>query len=233
MPRPGVADLEADPAAVRGRDPATVTRPPAGVWRSALATRFARTSRIRTGSMSRIGRSLLDTRRSARRRQRPPPARTSARRRRRGRSGSVGSRWRASVPASDSASVRRSSMSRARTCVSSRIEREVFGVGRVDAVDDRLEVALDDGQRRPQLVADLGQQGAALALVGLQARRHRVEAGTSWRTARRPRARPDAHGVVAGLDRAGRLDELVERRGGRPERRARSRPGRRRRRPAR
>ena len=39
--------------------PAPRTRhgPPAGVWRSAFATRFERTSRIRTGSMSRIGRS--------------------------------------------------------------------------------------------------------------------------------------------------------------------------------
>jgi hypothetical protein len=41
-------------------------------------------------------------------------------------------------------------------------------IGRVDPVDDRLEVALDDGQRRAQLVADLGEEVAALALVGLE-----------------------------------------------------------------
>ena len=66
-------------------------------------------------------------------------------------------------------------MSRATTRVSSRIGREMFGVGRVDAVEDRLEVALDDRHRRAELVADVGEQAATLAFVGLEPSHHRVE----------------------------------------------------------
>ena len=39
---------------------------------------------------------------------------------------------------------------------------KVRGVPLVDAIEDRLDVALDDGQRGPQLVADVGQQAAAV-----------------------------------------------------------------------
>ena len=44
--------------------------------------------------------------------------------------------------------------------------REVLGVGRVDPVDERLDVALDHRQRRSQLVADVGH-----AAIGAGARR--------------------------------------------------------------
>ena len=155
--------------------PPIVTRPPAGVWRSPLATRFASTSRIRTGSTSRIGRSSgtsvvisTEAASAAGRNERATSAIS--------RSGSVGSGWSGSMPASESEIVRRSSMSRSRTRVSSRIGARCAASGRVDAVDDRLEVAGDDRQRRAQLVADVGEQVAALLLVGLQAGGHGVEA---------------------------------------------------------
>ena len=169
--------------------PTTVTRPPAGVWRSALATRLASTSRIRTGSISSDRQVAVD---------RPPsvtPAAaaagsnertTSATRR----SGSVGSGWRASVPGlgqgerpqvvDQPAEDARLVEDRAPRCVR---------VGRIDAVDDRLEVALDDGQRRPQLVADVGEQRPALALVGLEPLGHRVEADVQLVDQARPARR--------------------------------------------
>ena len=40
----------------------------------------------------------------------------------------------------------------------------VFGVGRIDAIQDRLELALDDRERRPQLVGDVGEVRAPLPL---------------------------------------------------------------------
>ena len=100
--------------------PVTVTVPPAGVWRRAFATRFVRTSRIRTGSTSRIGRSSVVASVSV------TPAAVAAAPNERTtsamtRSTAVGSRWSARVPASDRVSVRRSSMSRAITWVWSRI----------------------------------------------------------------------------------------------------------------
>ena len=92
------------------------------------------------------------------------------------------------------------------------------GVRRVDAVDDRLEVALDDRQRRPKLVADLGQQGPPLAFVGLEPGGHGVEARDELADgAKAAWLRSDAHRVIAPLDRAGCLDELVQGRGRRPE----------------
>ena len=94
-------------------------------------------------------------------------------------------------------------------------DAEMGRVGRIDTVDDRLEVALDDGQRRPELVADVGQQRPALGLVGLEPRDHRVEtvgqlahhaqaAGRAW-------ADIDPDRVVAGLDPARGVDQPVER----------------------
>ena len=97
-------------------------------------------------------------------------------------------------------------------------QREVVGVGRIDAVEDRLEVALDHGERRPELVADLGQQRPALALVGLESSGHRVEPAGELADRPDALASPDAHGVVTGLDPARRLDELVEGRPGRAQR---------------
>jgi hypothetical protein len=88
---------------------------------------------------------------------------------------------------------------------------EVGLVDRVDPVDQGFEVALDHGERVAELVADLGEERPPLRLVGLQAGRHRVE---------RPGEAAELHGsaadlrdadrVVAGLDPAGRIDEIAE-----------------------
>ena len=84
-------------------------------------------------------------------------------------------------------------------------DREMRRVRRIDAVDDRLEVALDDRQRRPQLVADLGQQGPPLAFVRLEPGGHRVEAATSWRTGRRPRGSAVPRGPCSRRPRPARV----------------------------
>ena len=67
-------------------------------------------------------------------------------------------------------------MSRAMTRVSSSTASRCGRVGRVDAVEHRLDVAGDDRQRRAQLVADVGQEQATLALVDVEPLDHRVEA---------------------------------------------------------
>ena len=84
-------------------------------------------------------------------------------------------------------------------------DREMRRVGRVDAVDDRLEVALDDGQRRPQLVADRRPAGSA---AGARRSRAARPSCRSPRPAGGRRRRPrgfgaDADRVVAGLDPRG------------------------------
>ena len=45
----------------------------------------------------------------------------------------------------------------------------------MDAVDHRLEVALDDRERRAQLVGDVGEKTPALVVARLEPRRHLVE----------------------------------------------------------
>ena len=84
-------------------------------------------------------------------------------------------------------------------------------VGRMDSVDQRLDVALDHGQRRAQLMADVGQQRAALLLVGLESGRHRVESASQLLD--RPQVRSgltEAHGVVAVLDPTRRSQQPVQ-----------------------
>ena len=53
--------------------------------------------------------------------------------------------------------------------------RESFGVRGVDAVGDRLELALKDRERRPQLVRHVGEEGAPPRVAGLEAGAHLVE----------------------------------------------------------
>ena len=89
---------------------------------------------------------------------------------------------------------------------------QMLGVGRVDAIDHRLEVAGDDGQRRPELVADVGEERSTLPLIDLEPLDHRVEpmdelADRSWG----PTGDLDADRIVAALDAAGRVDESIER----------------------
>jgi hypothetical protein len=82
----------------------------------------------------------------------------------------------------------------------------------VHAIDERLDVALHDRERRAELVGHVCQQAPALALAALQPRAHRVE-GIRERAERTRAAGVDAHCVVAALDAFRRVDEIAERRG--------------------
>ena len=88
---------------------------------------------------------------------------------------STGSRLRIRPPASLSERVPRSSTRRSTVRAAVEDPAHVLRVGRVDAVGDRLGLAPDDRQRRPQLVGHLGQEGAAPRLRRLQPGAHRVE----------------------------------------------------------
>ena len=88
---------------------------------------------------------------------------------------------------------------------------EVGLVRGMDPVEDRLDVAGDDRERRPQLVRDIGEQAPALGLVGLEPRGHRVEAADEVANGPRRGARNvDPGAVVAGLDPRRLIDELVQ-----------------------
>ena len=87
-------------------------------------------------------------------------------------------------------------------------------VCRMDAIDDRLEVALHDGQRCPQLVADIGEQAPPLALVRFEPICHRVEPAEQRADgAGRPPTLVHAHRVIASLDARDGCGEIVERLG--------------------
>src|SRR5438552_985208 len=84
-------------------------------------------------------------------------------------------------------------------------------VGRMDAVDHRLDVPLDDRERRSQLVGDVRQEAATLFFVRLEAGGHRVEGANE--IANGPGAShglPNARAVVACLDPGCNIAELVE-----------------------
>ena len=83
-------------------------------------------------------------------------------------------------------------------------------VSRIHAVEHALEASLDHGQRRPQLMRDVGQQVPALTVLLLEPRRHPVEGSRNdaekWRA-----ALDDACAVVPVGDAVGRSDDLPER----------------------
>jgi hypothetical protein len=94
----------------------------------------------------------------------------------------------------------------------------MLAVRLVDAVEDRLDVALDDRERRPQLVADVGEERPALGLAGLEPAGHRVEAADEVADGPRRAVRDrDPHGVVALFDLLGGDEQRVERRRARPD----------------
>ena len=236
--RAPVADL--DPGRVRIPSPASAPIVDRALRAGCSGARSRRGSRGPRGSgsgrrrraagrrPSRSGTSSVD-RRPARLGDRRERAGDVGDEQRRGRSARGGA---AACPASDRATVRRSSISRPSTRVSSRIAARCVGVGRVDAVDERLDVALDHRQRGAQLVADVGQQRAALALVGLEPGGHRVEAAGQLEQLGRPAIRLlDPDRVVAGLDPARRVGQLGDRLAQPAGRGARSRPPRARRAP--
>jgi hypothetical protein len=82
--------------------------------------------------------------------------------------------------------------------------KEVGVVARVDALDQALEVALDDGERRAQLVRDVGQETPPLLVVRLEALGHLIERAGEATDLRRP-ALGDAHRVVARSDPSRRV----------------------------
>ena len=230
MPDAGVADDDLDGRRLvarlsrRGaRRAVIVDRPPTGVWRRAFATRLPMTSRIRTGSTSRSGSVVVDVRPRARR---PAVVRGGRERRRdvRAEDVEVGrlamERQRAGL--ADRASVRRSSTSRLRTRVSSRIApRWASSAGWTPS---RIASTLPwiDGQRRPQLVGHVGEQAPPLGLVGLEAGGHRVEAAGEVADRCRCRSRParparrsrrPRRGRPARRGRRGRAPDPPDRRG--------------------
>ena len=89
-------------------------------------------------------------------------------------------------------------------------------IGRVDAVQHALERALHDGERRAQLVADVGQERSSRLLVRGQPRAHRIE-----RASQRPNLRRAAFRHLGAdlprLDPPGALDEVRDRRAGPPD----------------
>ena len=157
-----------------------------GVCRRAFASRLLSTSRMRTGSTAIGGRcSGRGNRRVSR-----PVRRLRLRRRERRR---APARRHRSAPSAASArrprtarAVRRSSISRDRTWVSSSKLAELTIVTRIDAVEESFEPALNHRQRRAQLVRDIGHQVAAQAIVVLQPLGHRVERARERAHRRRP-----------------------------------------------
>src|SRR3989442_6274321 len=87
-------------------------------------------------------------------------------------------------------------------------------VGRVHAVDHRLEVSLHHRERRPELVTHVGEEASPLLLARGEARRHRVE-----RSREGPRfawtALFDARREIAFSDPAYGVDDIAYR-GGEP-----------------
>ena len=123
---------------------------------------------------------------------------------------SADSFWSFSAPPSDSATVRRSSISRDRTCVSSTSTAELTLVRRIHAVQQSFELALNHRQRRAQLVRHVGHQIAAQAIVVLQAFGHRVERARKRAHRRRPVLRHPRR-VVARRHAVGALHDGAER----------------------
>ena len=131
---------------------------------------------------------------------------------------SVGSRWRASRPASVWVSVRRSSTSRVRTRVSSRIDSRCSRSGSwtPSRIASTLPWTTASGVRSSWLTS--ASRRPPLGLARLEPAGHRVEAADEVADgSRRPDRDGDPHGVVALLDLLGGDEQLVERRRARPD----------------
>ena len=88
-------------------------------------------------------------------------------------------------------------------------------VRRVDAVQQGLEIPLDDAERRSQLVRDVGEQPAALHGIPFEPASHLVE-GARQATDLAGAALWHADVVVASLDPAGCFDQVADRCGRTP-----------------
>ncbi len=185
----------------------TVTRPSRGVWRIAFITTFVSTSRIRSGSRFTSGRSgdaapfepdavrlglpgqrvhdLADEDRDVRRL--PPQRKRTA----------FGMGERPDIvyqPRQDARFLQHQS--------------QPLIVTRIYAVEQPLEATLDDAQRRPQLVGDVGHQLPPQRVLRLQPADHRVERARV-RPEKRRTALDDAHRVLAVRNAIGRADEIA------------------------
>src|SRR5438132_12874405 len=78
------------------------------------------------------------------------------------------------------------------------------------AVDDGLDIALDDREWRPELVTHVGEEPAALLFASLETCAHGVE-GASERAHFARAAYGDTRREVARLDPPGRADDVAER----------------------
>src|SRR5712691_7234006 len=90
-------------------------------------------------------------------------------------------------------------------------------VGGMDAVEDGLDIPLDDRERGPELVTHVGEEPAPLLFASLETCAHGVE-GASERAHFARAAYGDARREVARLDPPGGPDEVAERRRERAQR---------------
>src|SRR5438132_7572739 len=79
----------------------------------------------------------------------------------------------------------------------------------IDPVADAFSLPPDDGERRAQLVGQVGDKGAPVPVGGREARAHRVESA-SQRLQLSGSALRDLHAVLAGLDPSGGVDDLTQ-----------------------
>ena len=88
---------------------------------------------------------------------------------------------------------------------------DVGRVGRVDPVEQGLEVALDHRERGSELVGDVGEEAAARRILRLEPCGHRVEGPAQASHLASALVIGDPNGVVGSLDPPGGIDELRER----------------------
>ena len=78
----------------------------------------------------------------------------------------------------------------------------------VDPVDDRFDFAPDHGERRSQLMSEVGEQAPASLVLLLESRRHPIEGGADGSERARPAA-CDPHPGVAIAEALGGIDEVA------------------------
>ena len=125
--------------------------------------------------------------------------------------GAIDSRWSTSAPASAVDSVRRSSNNLPRTSVSASTV-QVMRIRRIEAVEHRLDVAADHGQRGPQLVREVGEQLTTPVLIGFQTPGHAIERLRELSIVS-PAPNLDLSGEIAVRDAAHGLHHVADRTG--------------------
>ena len=82
-------------------------------------------------------------------------------------------------------------------------------VARIDTVTDALRLPSDDGQRGPQFVRQVCDNGAPVAIGSGEAHAHRVEGSSQRSEFARPALR-NLDAVITGLDPAGSVDDIAQ-----------------------